>query len=103
MTPTDRADIDRILAMPSPENWLSPEEKLIWVLGDLMKAVENYFGAENPKRLGHIYCAVDRILKEVIDPIDGRAALAEIVAKAESGEWTLPSSFANYARTKLSP
>jgi hypothetical protein len=45
---------------------LSPDERLVWLLGDLMNAVENYFGAENPKRSGHIYHAAIRIMDEVI-------------------------------------
>lgn len=49
----------------SPAN-LSREEKLVWILGDLMNAVENYFGAENPKRLGHINSAAIRIIDEVL-------------------------------------
>ena len=31
----------------APES-LSSEERLIWLLGDLMNAAENYLGAENP-------------------------------------------------------
>jgi hypothetical protein len=47
---------------------LSHEERLIWLLGNLMDGVENYYGAENPKRLGHINCAAMRIIDEVIEP-----------------------------------
>jgi hypothetical protein len=49
----------------SPEG-LSRDEKLVWILGDFMNAVENYFGAENPKRLGHINSAAIRIIDEVL-------------------------------------
>lgn len=31
-------------------------------LNEMMMGVENYFGAENPKRSGHIRCALDRIM-----------------------------------------
>lgn len=54
------------LDAPSPAG-LSPEEKLVWILGDLMNAVENYFGCENPKRLGHINQAAIRIIDEVLN------------------------------------
>ena len=54
------------LDAPSPAG-LSPEEKLVWILGDLMNAVENYFGCENPKRLGHINRAAIRIIDEVLN------------------------------------
>lgn len=47
---------------------LAPDERLVWLLGDLMNAAENYFGAENPKREGHIYHAAIRIMDEVIAP-----------------------------------
>ena len=62
----------------SPES-LSAEERLIWLLGDLMNAAENYFGAENPKRLGHIDCAAARIIDEIIAPI--QADLADAIAE----------------------
>ena len=62
----------------SPER-LSAEERLIWLLGDLMNAAENYFGAENPKRLGHIDCAAARIIDEIIAPI--QADLADAIAE----------------------
>lgn len=48
---------------------LSREEKLVWILGDLMNAVENYYGAPNPKRLGHINSAAIRIIDEVLTPL----------------------------------
>jgi hypothetical protein len=54
------------LEEPSPAG-LSREEKLVWILGDMMNAVENYFGAENPKRLGHINSAAIRIIDEVLN------------------------------------
>jgi hypothetical protein len=49
---------------------LTPAERLIWLLGDLMNNVENYFGAPNPKRLGHIDAAAARILDEVVAPLE---------------------------------
>jgi hypothetical protein len=55
------------LDAPSPAG-LSNEEKLVWILGDLMNAVENHFGAENPKRRGHINSAAIRIIDEVLTP-----------------------------------
>ena len=54
------------LDAPSPAG-LSPEEKLVWILGDMMNAAENYFGAPNPKRLGHINSAAIRIIDEVLN------------------------------------
>lgn len=56
---------------------LGPEEKIVWILGDMMNAVENQFGVENAKRLGHIHCCADRLLREVIDPKDARIAELE--------------------------
>ncbi len=66
---------------------LSPEEKLVWILGDLMNATENYFGAVNPKRRGHINSAAIRIIDEVLTPVASendrlREALAEL-----KGQW----------------
>ena len=57
---------------------LSPEERLIWLLGDMMNAAENFFGAENPKREGHIYHCAIRILDEVVAP--QHDALREVAA-----------------------
>jgi len=34
-------------------------------LDELMLGAENYFGAVNPKRQGHIRCALDRIMSHV--------------------------------------
>ena len=34
-------------------------------LDELMMGAENYFGAVNPKRQGHIRCALDRIMNHV--------------------------------------
>lgn len=51
---------------------LSPEERLIWLLGDMMNAAENFFGKENPKREGHIYHCAIRILDEVVAPMQQR-------------------------------
>lgn len=59
-----RVDVYPILDKSSPEG-LTREEKLIWILGDLMTAAENYFGHINPKRSGHIYQAALRIMNEV--------------------------------------
>jgi hypothetical protein len=57
----------RELEANAPEG-LRPNERLIWLLGDLMNNVENYYGAENPKRLGHIDCAAAKIIDQVIAP-----------------------------------
>jgi phosphatidylserine/phosphatidylglycerophosphate/cardiolipin synthase-like enzyme len=77
------ASLDALNAAGTPE-LLSREEKLVWILGDLMNAAENYFGAKNPKRLGHINSAAIRIIDEVLAPAAARiealeAALREIV------------------------
>jgi hypothetical protein len=40
-----------------------------------------------------------QLLKAELEQL--HASLTEIISKAESGEWTLPSSFANCARTAL--
>jgi hypothetical protein len=61
---------------------LSPEERLIWLLGDMMTAAENFFGAENPKREGHIHGCAIRILDEVVAPIRA-AALEEAATMVE--------------------
>lgn len=61
---------DELLAVkdrPSPEG-LSREEKLIWQLGNLMDNVENFYGAPNLKREGHIYSTAVRILDELAPP-----------------------------------
>lgn len=63
-----RAEVERVSAMASPQG-LTPEERLVWLLGDLMNAAENFYGAPNPKREGHIYCIACRIIDEVIEPI----------------------------------
>lgn len=70
------------LDAPSPIG-LSHEEKLVWILGDLMNAVENYFGAENPKRLGHINCAAIRIIDEILSPIQDRMLALDVIADDE--------------------
>lgn len=56
------------IGKPSPEG-LTPDEKLIWQLDNMMIGVENYFGAENPKRRGHIYQTAIRIMDEVLPAI----------------------------------
>ena len=71
------------LDKPSPEG-LTPDERLIWILGDLMNGVENYFGAENPKRRGHIYSAALRIIDDILSP--ERDALAASEAKRKDAE-----------------
>jgi hypothetical protein len=68
---TTTPPLDALNAAGTPE-LLSCEEKLVWILGDLMNATENYFGAENPKRLGHINCAAIRIIDEVLAPAADR-------------------------------
>jgi hypothetical protein len=60
------APLEALEAKGTPE-LLTREEKLVWILGDMMNAVENYFGAENPKRLGHINSAAIRIIDEVLN------------------------------------
>lgn len=37
-------------------------------LDEMMMGAENYFGHVNPKRAGHIRCALDRIMKHVPQP-----------------------------------
>lgn len=59
---------EEVLHKPSPQG-LSPDERLKWLLSDLMNAAENYFGASNPKRLGHIRCSAARIIDEIITPL----------------------------------
>lgn len=68
-----------------PKAGLTTDERLIWLLGDLMNAAENYFGAENPKRLGHINCSAIRIIDEILTPLRTRAEAAE-AANAELRE-----------------
>lgn len=82
-TLVERRPTNEILAAHLPE-LLSPEEKLIWLLGDLMNAAENFFGYENPKRLGHINSSAIRILDEIVDPL--RADLTRLNAKVEELE-----------------
>lgn len=71
---------------------LSYQERLIWLLGDLMNAAENYFGAINPKRLGHINCSAARIIDEVIDP--SVATLAVALTEANQKNTTLTQDLA---------
>ncbi|WP_448043784.1 hypothetical protein [Bradyrhizobium liaoningense] len=54
------------LSAPGTKDLMTREERLVWILGDLMNAVENYFGTENPKRLGHINSTAIRIIDEVL-------------------------------------
>lgn len=83
--------LNEILAANLPE-LLSPEEKLVWLLGDLMNAVENYFGAKNPKRLGHINSSAIRILDDVIQPLRERiAALDAALEKIATEDDGLPT------------
>ena len=46
---------------------LTGRDRLLWILGDMMVAAENFFGAVNPKRLGHIQSTFERIEREVLD------------------------------------
>jgi hypothetical protein len=62
----ERIDISLDALDASSIEGLTREEKLIWILGDMMTATENYFGAINPKRRGHIHSAALRIIKEVL-------------------------------------
>jgi hypothetical protein len=63
---------------------LTQDERLVWLLGDLMNAAENYFGAENPKRLGHINSSAIRIIDEIVDPLRAEiAALQSSLAAVE--------------------
>jgi hypothetical protein len=89
---------------------LTPQERLIWLLGDMMNAAENYFGAENPKRSGHINSTALRIIDEVIAPYAARieqleAALRKAVSVL-SGEAMSKSSLIEAleaARAALAP
>jgi hypothetical protein len=56
---------------------MTPQEKLIWLLGDLMDGVENFYGTKNPKRSGHINSAALRIIDEVIAPYADRIEALE--------------------------
>lgn len=73
MSKVTERPLDEILNAHLP-SLLSPEEKLIWLLGDMMNAVENYFGHVNPKRLGHINSSAIRILDEIVQPLRDRIA-----------------------------
>lgn len=68
---------------------LSADERLVWLLGDLMDAAENYFGRENPKRLGHITSSAIRIIDEVITPL--RASLSQAEAEGDTARAELRS------------
>lgn len=72
-TPTLDAPLHALDARGTPE-LLTREEKLVWILGDMMNAAENYFGVENPKRLGHINSAAIRIIDEVLPLSNGDRA-----------------------------
>lgn len=39
-------------------------------LDEMMMGAENYFGAPNPKRRGHIACAADRIMAQIAEAIE---------------------------------
>jgi hypothetical protein len=43
----------------------SMRAKIEHELDEMMMGAENFFGAQNPKRRGHIRCALDRIMAHV--------------------------------------
>jgi phosphatidylserine/phosphatidylglycerophosphate/cardiolipin synthase-like enzyme len=87
--------LDALNAAGTPE-LLSREEKLVWILGDLMNAVENYFGAENPKRLGHINCAAIRIIDEVLTPAAARIEALEAALREIAGQMLIDEHDEDY-------
>ncbi len=46
----------------TPETAAALRAKIEHELDEMMMGAENYFGAINPKRAGHIHCALDRIM-----------------------------------------
>lgn len=72
------------------------DELLIWLLGDLMNAAENYFGAENPKRLGHINCTAARIIDEIITPIRGENERQRRVIEQRELGWLIETGDHKY-------